>query len=205
MTTKWKKHKREWKGCQKCLIGHFAHKHCLGRGTLPADLLFVGEAPGRTEDLSGTVFDGNAGKVLDRIIEEAGLNHVRTGTTYFITNIIACRPTDKVGGYNRAPEPEEIESCSPRVTEIYHIAHPRAIITLGYTARHHFPYEKDRLANYHIYHPAYLLRTIKPGEIYNHDLFWIAVEVIRAAADRLKGLNHGKTNWRNGASAKTSS
>lgn len=193
--TKWKDHKYEWKACQICLIGRFAHKHCLGRGKIPADILFIGEGPGRTEDLSGRVFDGKAGQVLDEMIQEAGLNHRRKGTRYFITNLVACRPTDRIAGPNRPPEPEEIENCSPRLSGVVELVKPKIVVTLGNTARDNFRYDSEEQDIYHLYHPAYILRLCGKRDVKSHDLFWVCTELIRAAADSLKGLNHGESHW----------
>lgn len=168
-------HTAEWKPCIKCEIGGIAHFKVFARGQLPCDVLFVGEAPGKTEDVMGWPFVGRAGKLLDEWMVSAFATMadwwVRTGNkpqtcpefTYAITNVVLCRPTNEVGGPNRAPRWQEIENCRPRLeTFIKEIARPKMVITLGLHAKGNIPTsELDRagIPYDNLYHPAWVLRN----------------------------------------------
>jgi uracil-DNA glycosylase len=97
-------------------------KLVFGAGNADADLMFVGEAPGATEDQQGLPFVGQAGKLLDDLLAEIGMNR----TDVFITNVICCRPPG-----NRDPLPEEIEVCKPYLLRKIQLIQPRVICTLG--------------------------------------------------------------------------
>jgi uracil-DNA glycosylase len=94
----------------------------FGMGNADADLMFVGEAPGATEDQVGRPFVGRAGKLLDTLLEEIGLSRGQV----FIANILQCRPPG-----NRDPLPEEIEECRPYLWRKIELIEPRVICTLG--------------------------------------------------------------------------
>ena len=142
-------------------MSRFRKNIVFGRGNLPADILFIGEAPGKSEDALGRPFVGPSGKMLEDAIKYSeSLARARTSSfrlpTYFITNVVACRPTDKANGDNRPPLPAEVMACRERLmTTLVHI-HPRRIVFLGEVARKNyiriFP-DATCLA-----HPAYLLR-----------------------------------------------
>ena len=90
--------------CLRCKLSNERTKLVFGVGNSDADLLFVGEAPGRDEDLKGEPFVGRAGKLLTDIIEAIGLKREEV----YICNVVKCRPPQ-----NRNPEPDEIEKCRP--------------------------------------------------------------------------------------------
>jgi len=94
----------------------------IGEGNHDASLMFVGEAPGKNEALTGRPFCGAAGKVLDEVLKEAGLER----KDVYITNIVKDRPPE-----NRDPLPEEIESYSPYLDRQIDILEPKVIATLG--------------------------------------------------------------------------
>jgi len=151
----WMNHRTEWDSCKRCPLHRSAFYHVLGRGVLPADVLFVGIGPGKTEDVTGIPFEGIAGKVLDDWIRLAGLSN-----NYLITNLVACRPTDFAGGPNRDPFPDEIEQCTPRLTGLIEKAEPKAVILLGRqvqvaATRIKWPNGVGFLS---LYHPAYIAR-----------------------------------------------
>jgi uracil-DNA glycosylase family 4 len=150
-----KAHKLEWEGCTKCTIGTIAHSHVFARGTLPCNILFIGEAPGKTEDMLGEPFVGRSGKLLDTWMEAAmGVSKF----TYAIANLVLCRPCDKIGGPNRMPNPGEVSNCQPRLmTFVADIAKPRVIVTLGRTAEMFLPRELTT-RRLHLAHPAWVLR-----------------------------------------------
>jgi DNA polymerase len=94
----------------------------FGMGNADADLMFVGEAPGRDEDLQGKPFVGRAGRLLDELMGEIGLDRSKV----FIANILMCRPPG-----NRDPLPEEIEECTPYLMRKVELIEPKLICTLG--------------------------------------------------------------------------
>jgi DNA polymerase len=94
----------------------------FGMGNANADLMFVGEAPGATEDQQGKPFVGRAGKLLDTLLEEIGLDRGQV----FIANVLKCRPPG-----NRDPLPEEIAECEPYLMRQVELIRPRVICTLG--------------------------------------------------------------------------
>jgi uracil-DNA glycosylase family 4 len=94
----------------------------FGAGNADADLMFVGEAPGATEDEQGLPFVGRAGKLLDQLLEEIGL----TRPDVFVTNVLRCRPPG-----NRDPLPIEIENCREYLLGSIELIEPTVICTLG--------------------------------------------------------------------------
>jgi uracil-DNA glycosylase len=152
VTGVWKHHRADWQNCAKCNIGLLAHTHVFARGTLPCDILFIGEGPGRSEDALGKPFVGKAGELLQKWIDNARANRFNASTrdqritalfepefhssvssfTFAITNTVLCRPTDSVGGSNRPPTDEEVNNCSPRFEHfVRQIAKPKAVVLLG--------------------------------------------------------------------------
>jgi DNA polymerase len=108
--------------CTKCPL-HAGRRNAVpGEGPLDADVMVVGEAPGRSEDEQGRPFVGAAGKLLDKLLEEAGLKRREV----YITNVVKCRPPN-----NRDPKPEEISQCLPYLLEQIRIVKPRVIIAVG--------------------------------------------------------------------------
>jgi DNA polymerase len=94
----------------------------FGMGNADAELMFVGEAPGRNEDLEGKPFVGQAGRLLDRLLGEIGMSRGQV----FIANVLMCRPPG-----NRDPLPEEIEECKPYLMRKIQLIEPKMICTLG--------------------------------------------------------------------------
>jgi len=117
-------------GCTKCRLSKRRTRVVAGNGPCNSRLVFVGEAPGRDEDVSGVPFVGSAGKLLDAALEEAGASRKKV----YCTNIVKCRPTD-----NRRPRKDEISTC----TELYlsselKTLRPTVICPLGQTATEYF-------------------------------------------------------------------
>jgi DNA polymerase len=150
--------------CVKCPLSAGRTQVVFGVGAPDADLLFVGEGPGREEDLAGEPFVGRSGKLLDRLMfEEIGLTRDRC----YIANVVKCRPPN-----NRDPAPEEIEACRPYLEEQITLIDPAVVITLGNFATRllldsaagirqlrgsAFPFGRGHLVP--TYHPAYVLRA----------------------------------------------
>jgi uracil-DNA glycosylase family 4 len=109
-------------GCPRCRLSKGRTRIVFGQGNPRADLMFVGEAPGREEDQQGLAFVGRAGQLLTKIIEAIG----RKREDVFIANVIKCRPPG-----NRNPEADEVAACRPFLEEQIRLIAPRVIVTLG--------------------------------------------------------------------------
>ncbi|TMB86900.1 MAG: uracil-DNA glycosylase, partial [Chloroflexi bacterium] len=91
----------EWRSCERCALAATRTQVVVGSGDADADLMFVGEAPGFHEDRQGVPFVGQAGKLLEGLLEGIGLTRERV----YIANVLKCRPPG-----NRDPQPDEIEA-----------------------------------------------------------------------------------------------
>jgi DNA polymerase len=113
----------EIRNCRKCNLWRTKTNYVPGEGSDYSGIVFVGEAPGREEDLQGRPFVGNAGKLLTELIEgKLGLKRDQV----FIANVLKCRPPD-----NRDPLQEEIEACKPYLIRQLRILKPSVIVCLG--------------------------------------------------------------------------
>ena len=156
--------------CVKCPHLASSRKNVVfGVGSLDAQLMFVGEAPGADEDDQGEPFVGKAGQLLTKIIQATGLSRADV----YIANILKCRPdTPGQSAGNRKPTPEEMQTCIPYLHEQIDLIRPKVIIALGATAvegllgktvgitklRGHWQTYRGTLLM-PTYHPAYLLRN----------------------------------------------
>ena len=109
--------------CTKCSLSKKRTQPVFGAGSINADLMFIGEAPGAEEDRTGIPFIGRSGKLLDVLLLEE-LNMDRS--MCYISNIVKCRPPE-----NRDPKQEEIDSCRPYLKKQLELIKPKVIITLG--------------------------------------------------------------------------
>ncbi|HLI59791.1 MAG TPA: uracil-DNA glycosylase [Solirubrobacteraceae bacterium] len=109
-------------GCTACPLHQTRTTVVFGAGNADADLMFIGEGPGANEDRQGLPFVGRAGKLLDTLLQEIGLERA----SVFIANVVKCRPPG-----NRDPHPEEIEACHPFLRAQVELIEPRVICTLG--------------------------------------------------------------------------
>lgn len=150
--------------CARCKLHTLGRQQVVfGAGNPHADLMFVGEAPGSDEDIQGVPFVGRAGQLLTKIIEAIGLRR----EDVYIANVIKCRPPA-----NRNPEPDEVATCEPFLSQQIDIIRPRVIVALGTFAAHALlrtdapisrirgvvhEYRGARLIP--TFHPAYLLRS----------------------------------------------
>lgn len=147
---------REWDGCRRCPLGQFANKTVLYRGSLNARVMFIGEGPGRSEDILGEPFVGRAGKLLDQAIRDAG--QIPAGA--FFTNLVACRPCDSLRSPNRPPEEGEIEKCAKRLQETIRIVRPACIVWLGKVPQFSASdFDPGKAITFFLPHPAWLLRV----------------------------------------------
>ena len=163
----WEQHKAKWKPCTRCDLCQTRNKVVLGRGTLPAPLLFIGEAPGASEDINGKPFWGPAGDLLQSILDRV----VPPSLKYYITNLTGCIPKDDVDNKTGAPSEESIKSCAPRLEEVVAMCQPKIVVCVGDLSKKWVPKligkQLAQLADsrkdvavqvLHVLHPAYLLR-----------------------------------------------
>lgn len=150
------RHINLWHDCTRCEIGRIADHHCFGRGVLPCEILFIGEAPGKTEDCLGSVFIGQSGTVLDSWIHRAQ-KVLGFQVPYAITNTVLCRPCDGMGQPNRAPTDEEKKNCAPRLREFMALANPEGVVFIGNHSRDLLA-GTLKLPSMALLHPAYVLR-----------------------------------------------
>jgi DNA polymerase len=109
--------------CVRCPLARGRTNVVFGEGASDADLLVVGEGPGRDEDLQGRPFVGRSGKLLDRLLfEELGM----TRSECYIANVVKCRPPG-----NRDPQPDEIAACRPWLETQVDLIAPKVVLTLG--------------------------------------------------------------------------
>lgn len=153
---------RDSQGCTRCVLCEGRTKVVFGVGDPNARLMFIGEGPGRDEDLQGEPFVGAAGQLLNKIIGAMGLRR----EDVYIANTVKCRPPR-----NRNPEPDELAACRPYLLEQVRLVAPELIVVLGRVAmqavldtdaplgrmRGRF-HDWDGIPVACTYHPAYLLR-----------------------------------------------
>ncbi|MGA8013618.1 MAG: uracil-DNA glycosylase [Candidatus Acidiferrales bacterium] len=157
--------------CTRCKLQKARTNIVFGVGNPRAQLVFVGEGPGRDEDAQGEPFVGRAGKLLTQMIEAMGLRR----RDVYICNVVKCRPPE-----NRLPEPDEIATCSPYLLRQLGVIQPKVICCLGACSAQTmlqttqgiskfrgewFDYRGSKLIA--TYHPAYLLRNpAAKGEVW---------------------------------------
>lgn len=151
--------------CKKCALSLSRTNTVFGTGDNNAEIMIIGEAPGKDEDLKGEPFVGRAGKLLNEFLDSINLHR----DNIFITNTVKCRPPE-----NRNPETQEIRACAHYLDMQIKIINPKVIILLGKIAANRMLNEdksitdlrgkKFFLQNHSIpvivfYHPAYILRS----------------------------------------------
>lgn len=125
MLVSWPSLTEEITNCQKCRLCA-ARTHAVpGEGNPHARLMFIGEGPGRDEDLTGRPFVGRAGQLLDKMIAAIGLSREEV----YIANVVKCRPPQ-----NRAPEMDEVAACMPYLRAQVGLIRPQVIVLLGSSA-----------------------------------------------------------------------
>lgn len=149
--------------CQRCRLCQGRKHIVFGVGNPRADLVIVGEAPGRDEDLQGEPFVGRAGQLLNRMLSAIGLSREEV----YICNVIKCRPPE-----NRDPLPDEVASCEPFLIRQLQSIRPRAILAMGRFAAQTLLRTEEKISKIRgqfreyqgipvmpTYHPAFLLRN----------------------------------------------
>jgi len=158
----WEQLEQACRGCQKCALAETRTNVVFGVGARDAEVLFIGEGPGRDEDLQGEPFVGRAGKLLDQMLAVIGLDR----TKIYIANTVKCRPPN-----NRDPLNIEQDACIDWLRGQTALLKPKIIVCLGrvaaariiqenfrITAEHGRWFQKGRFWMMALYHPAYLLR-----------------------------------------------
>lgn len=175
--------------CQKCSLGQTRTNLVFGTGNENAVLMFVGEAPGESEDLSGTPFVGRAGKLLDKYLELVDIPR----EDVYITNILKCRPPK-----NRDPEEGEQDHCIDYLREQVKIIRPKMIVCLGriaamrlikpdykITKEHGIWVQKGAFEMTSVYHPSLLLR----GNPTYKEQMLVDMKVVAEKYHAYKGMN----------------
>ena len=158
----WEELERAVLNCRRCGLCTYRIRTVLGEGNRNADILLVGEGPGRDEDMLGRPFVGAAGKLLDRMLDAIELSR----EDVYIANVVKCRPPN-----NRVPEAEEAAACLPYLRCQYALIRPKIVVCMGATAAGYL-YEhgtgisrvrgiwKEKKGVWFLptYHPAALLR-----------------------------------------------
>ena len=186
MAFSWKEFQKEVEVCIKCNLSLHRNKVVFGEGSISADLMLIGEAPGADEDKQGKPFVGRAGQLLTKMLSAINIKR----EDVFICNILKCRPPN-----NRNPEKEEIEICTPFLEKQIEFIKPRFIFTLGNFATKFIlktdvgitklrgkPVEwKDGITIIPTYHPSALLRNpnLKRGS-------WEDLKLVRRLLDEKK-------------------
>ncbi len=155
--------------CCACALSQNRTNTVFGKGSPDADILFIGEAPGEKEDLSGEPFVGAAGKLLDKYLEAVGIEK----DSVYIANILKCRPPK-----NRDPLPEEEEACIGFLREQLSTIKPKIIVCLGRISAKKIIKEDFKITEEHgkwfkkgeymicaVFHPAALLRDPRKKEL----------------------------------------
>ena len=167
---------KPYKNCLQCPLGRQGRKTVIfGEGNPDANLMFIGEGPGRDEDITGRPFIGRSGKLLNKIIEQTNLKREEV----FIANVVKCRPPE-----NRKPTPSESKTCKNLLLfKQIKIIKPQVICTLGSSALEALiekpviitklrgkPIPFDQTIILPTFHPAYILRNRKELKKFTDDL-----------------------------------
>lgn len=159
----WETLKNDCLACQRCPLHTTRHNVVFGQGVENAEVLFVGEGPGQSEDEQGLPFVGRSGQLLDKYLFAIDLDRA---SNCYIANIVKCRPPQ-----NRDPLPAESEACMPWLREQFRLLRPKIVVCLGriaaqrmiradfsVTKEHGTFIEKNGILFIGTFHPAALLR-----------------------------------------------
>lgn len=185
--TSWEALESACMNCTKCELCKTRTNVVLGCGSREAKLMFVGEAPGEKEDLSGVPFVGAAGKLFDKFLYAVGIERDEV----YIANMLKCRPPK-----NRDPLPAEQDLCIEYLREQVKLIRPAMIVCLGrisamrlikpdfkITKEHGVWFDRGGIAMCALYHPSLLLRDPRKKEDMLEDM-----KVIKARLDALNGV-----------------
>ena len=166
MATKYQQHVERWKNCIACSLCESRRQVVFTRDIVVADVVFIGEAPGPSENANGKPFIGPAGHELDNLIKIATQDNPTKYTIGFY-NLVGCLPPrDPETKKLRDPTDEEVDACSPKLKEFLAIAKPRAVMLLGKLA------QKTLLQSMHEVYPQIqtVASMIHPSAILQADI-----------------------------------
>jgi DNA polymerase len=174
------------RNCTKCELGYSRNNFVFGAGDPQADLMLIGEAPGREEDLQGEPFVGAAGKLLDKMLKAI---HFEREEVY-IANILKCRPPE-----NRDPRPDEIETCKPYLFQQIELIKPKIILALGRISAQVLLETKSALGRlrgeFHDFNGIKFLVTYHPAALLRYQQYkrptWEDLQLLRKEYDKLVG------------------
>lgn len=131
---KWSQHKKKWKACEECSLCEVRDKVVVANGQLPADIVVVGDAPGESENATGTPYIGPAGVLIKKIMDSLKDDYkFRVCYTY----LVGCIPKKKGGGKKGQVPAEAIKECQQRLFELDELAKPKAFVCLGKQVEKH--------------------------------------------------------------------
>lgn len=185
----WQNFVAKWKDCQACPLCDQRDRIVLARGQVPCDVLFIGEAPGASEDATGLPFKGPAGRLMDQIIERA----LPIGMRYAITNLVCCFPRDNKLAGNNEPDRNDILACRTRLVDFVNLCRPRLIVCVGGLVTQYVDHQ-DTVPCCDIVHPAHILAHM-PAVQKDYAVNKSIVQV-RSAVDRmLESPQKSFTKW----------
>lgn len=205
MPSQYQLHREKWAdGCGNGICSR-ARKRVFARGSIPCDILLVGEGPGESENIIGKPFVGPAGHLLNDMLARSldGLmwpgvfdeNGGDVPLTYAITNVVCCLPTEEDGSKKGEPTEEETEQCFPRLLELIRMCRPSAIVRVGRVSARFL--NQDRLAPVDwipsggrilfrdIIHPGAILKGVYAGRSLAINKNIVALQVL--AGDLFEG------------------
>ena len=155
----------------------------MAKGSLPAEAVFVGEAPGMSEDALGEPFVSTApaGQLLEWIIGQG----LPQGTACAMTNLVACFPREAKSRGDNQPEYSEIMACRPRLVEFLNMARPKLVVCVGVTLAEYVPHNKT-VGRVEIVHPASIKRM--PLVQQRYAAMKCAVQIRSAYAEAVKSI-----------------
>ncbi len=175
--------------CTSCPLSKERTKTVFGQGDIKTDLVFIGEAPGADEDLSGEAFVGKAGQLLTKILGAAGISR----NDVFITNVVKCRPPG-----NRIPTVDELISCNHFLETQIACISPKIIVTLGNTPTKWMLKTAEGITSLRgkwfqwrgielmpLYHPSFLLRNQSRAKGSPKDQTWNDIKEVKRKWDEL--------------------
>ena len=178
--------------CKLCVLSETRTHAVPGEGSATAEVMFIGEGPGKDEDEQGRPFVGRAGKLLDELIESIGMRR----EDVYILNMVKCRPPG-----NRNPETSEMSACSGYLDEQLEVVDPVLLVTLGavpltrFAPRSRISSVRGQLMEYDgrallpTYHPAYALRNPNAIPMLRSDFQRIPEGMLAGIRMRLSGAS----------------
>ncbi|MTJ09524.1 uracil-DNA glycosylase family protein [Anabaena sp. UHCC 0204] len=177
--------------CQRCALAQNRTHAVVGRGNLQAEIMIIGEAPGKNEDETGLPFVGRSGQLLENILASVKLS---TEKDIYIANICKCRPPE-----NRVPSTEEAAACKPYLFEQIRLVDPKIILLTGATSVKGVIGDKRPITKIRgqwiewegrlcmpIFHPSYLLRNPSREQGKPKWLMWQDIQAVRSKFDELQ-------------------